>query len=158
MAVATMTSRQKEKNSLYQPVNVPEIPSLENGDHLTREEFERRYDAMPQLKKAELVQGRVYKTTPLKDPDGTYIKYTLNNGVENGVRGINTINFTLFAKDLEELQVLSDNLKNFLRFETTSIGTYEVFYVMFQGKKLIDKPTTEKFYVYLMDFDVYDSY
>jgi hypothetical protein len=33
---------------------------LENGDHLTRAEFERRYDAMPKLKKAELIEGVVY--------------------------------------------------------------------------------------------------
>lgn len=33
---------------------------LENGDQLTRPEFERRYDAMPGLRKAELVQGVVY--------------------------------------------------------------------------------------------------
>lgn len=36
------------------------IPPLENGDHLTRDEFERRYDAMPELKKAELIDGVVY--------------------------------------------------------------------------------------------------
>jgi Uma2 family endonuclease len=33
---------------------------LEPGDHLTREEFERRYDATPGLKKAELIEGVVY--------------------------------------------------------------------------------------------------
>ena len=32
----------------------PLLP-LESGDRLTREEFERRYEAMPQLKKAELI-------------------------------------------------------------------------------------------------------
>jgi Uma2 family endonuclease len=40
----------------------PRIPPLENGDHLTRDEFERRYDATPGLKKAELIEGRVYIT------------------------------------------------------------------------------------------------
>lgn len=39
---------------------------LENGDHLTREEFERRYQAMPRLKKAELVEGVVYMSSPLR--------------------------------------------------------------------------------------------
>ena len=29
------------------------IPRLENGDKLTRREFERRYNAMPNLKKAD---------------------------------------------------------------------------------------------------------
>jgi Uma2 family endonuclease len=36
------------------------IPPLENGDRLTRAEFMRRYDAMPNLKKAELIEGVVY--------------------------------------------------------------------------------------------------
>ena len=35
-------------------------PPLEQGDRLTRDEFERRYDAMPNLKKAELIEGVVY--------------------------------------------------------------------------------------------------
>ncbi len=39
---------------------VERIPELENGDHLTRDEFECRYDAMPDLKKAELIEGVVY--------------------------------------------------------------------------------------------------
>ena len=37
-----------------------EILPLENGDRLTRSEFERRYAAMPYLKKAELIEGVVY--------------------------------------------------------------------------------------------------
>ncbi len=40
-------------------------PRLENGDHLTREEFERRYDAMPGLKQAELIEGVVYRPSPV---------------------------------------------------------------------------------------------
>ncbi len=36
------------------------IPPLENGDRLTRQEFERRYRAMPRVKKAELIEGVVY--------------------------------------------------------------------------------------------------
>lgn len=42
------------------------IPPLENGDELTRTEFERRYDAMPQVKKAELIEGIVYMASPLR--------------------------------------------------------------------------------------------
>jgi hypothetical protein len=41
-------------------------PPLETGDHLTREEFERRYDAMPHLKKAELIEGVVYVPSPVR--------------------------------------------------------------------------------------------
>lgn len=42
------------------------IPWLESGDHLTRAEFERRYDAMPDLKKAELIDGVVYVASPVR--------------------------------------------------------------------------------------------
>ncbi|MFI5459928.1 MAG: Uma2 family endonuclease [Isosphaerales bacterium] len=36
------------------------IPPLENGDRLSRPEFERRYDATPNVKNAELIKGVVY--------------------------------------------------------------------------------------------------
>ncbi|GAX44623.1 hypothetical protein NIES4075_56420 [Tolypothrix sp. NIES-4075] len=42
------------------------IPPLESGDRLTRHEFERRYTAMPHLKKAELIEGVVYVSSPLR--------------------------------------------------------------------------------------------
>src|SRR5262249_44418300 len=41
------------------------IPPLENGDRLTRAEFERRYGAMPGLKKAELIEGEVHMPSPV---------------------------------------------------------------------------------------------
>jgi len=44
----------------------PAIPRLENGDMLTRDEFERRYDAMPELRKAELIEGVVYMPSPVR--------------------------------------------------------------------------------------------
>lgn len=44
----------------------PRIPELCSGDRLTRDEFERRYDAMPHLKKAELVEGVVYVGSPVR--------------------------------------------------------------------------------------------
>ena len=42
------------------------ILPLENGDRLSRFEFERRYEAMPHLKKAELIEGAVYMASPLR--------------------------------------------------------------------------------------------
>src|SRR6266404_2993705 len=36
-------------------------PLLEAGDRLSRDEFERRYQRMPHLKKAELDEGIVYQ-------------------------------------------------------------------------------------------------
>ncbi|NJN59086.1 MAG: Uma2 family endonuclease [Leptolyngbyaceae cyanobacterium SL_5_9] len=44
----------------------PAILPLENGDRLTRQEFERRYEAMPHLKKAELIEGVVYVPAALR--------------------------------------------------------------------------------------------
>ena len=41
-----------------------EIPPLIAGDRLTREEFHLRYQAMPHVKKAELIEGRVYMPSP----------------------------------------------------------------------------------------------
>lgn len=46
--------------------NVLQLPPLENGDRLSRAEFERRYQAMPNVKKAELIEGIVYMASPLR--------------------------------------------------------------------------------------------
>jgi Uma2 family endonuclease len=48
-------------------VKVPKpIPPLENGDRLKRDEFERRYNAMPPQVKAELIDGIVYMASPVR--------------------------------------------------------------------------------------------
>jgi Uma2 family endonuclease len=41
------------------------IPPLRHGDRLTRDEFERRYNAMPHINKAELLEGMVYMPPPV---------------------------------------------------------------------------------------------
>jgi Uma2 family endonuclease len=41
-------------------------PLLEVGDRLSRDEFERRYERMPQIKKAELIEGTVYIPAPVR--------------------------------------------------------------------------------------------
>ena len=41
-------------------------PPLKHGERLTRDEFERRYEAMPHLKKAELIGGIVYMGSPVR--------------------------------------------------------------------------------------------
>jgi Uma2 family endonuclease len=50
----------------FPPRPPAEAPLLENGDRLSREEFERRYEAMPRLKKAELLKGIVYMPSPVR--------------------------------------------------------------------------------------------
>jgi len=41
------------------------VPPLQNGDRLTRPEFERRFAATPNLKFAELIEGVVYMPPPI---------------------------------------------------------------------------------------------
>lgn len=58
MAVLIPRAKPTEPSEPVQP--------LENGDRLTRAEFERRYEAMPDLKKAELIEGEVYVASPVR--------------------------------------------------------------------------------------------
>ncbi|MEI7684068.1 MAG: Uma2 family endonuclease [Planctomycetota bacterium] len=54
--------------SPLQPIQPPHgaLPPLQNGDRLSRAEFERRYEGMPGVKKAELIDGVVYMPSPVK--------------------------------------------------------------------------------------------
>src|SRR4051812_13280510 len=55
----TTTRQDQPETPLLQPL------PLENGDHLTRAEFERRYEAMPNVK-AELIEGVVFMASPVR--------------------------------------------------------------------------------------------
>ncbi|NEO96430.1 MAG: Uma2 family endonuclease [Moorea sp. SIO3G5] len=50
--------------TILKPKNT--IPPLESGDQLTQVEFEQRYAQMPDVKKAELIEGIVYMASPLR--------------------------------------------------------------------------------------------
>ena len=56
MSAITETPRRSIKKTL----------PLETGDRLGRSEFERRYAAMPNMKKAELIEGVVYMGSPVR--------------------------------------------------------------------------------------------
>lgn len=62
-AVVDNVQAQKIPDAQTLPLSQP--PPLQNGDRLTRYEFERRYQAMPQLNKAELIEGMVYMPSPV---------------------------------------------------------------------------------------------
>jgi len=51
------------------PKDTRRIPPLENGDQLSRAEFERRWGAMPDLEKAELIEGTVFMPPPALSHD-----------------------------------------------------------------------------------------
>jgi Uma2 family endonuclease len=48
------------------PIPTVVIPPLRDGDRLSRKEFERRYEAMPEVKKAELIEGIVYMPSAVR--------------------------------------------------------------------------------------------
>ena len=55
----------------------PRPPALENGDRLTRCEFERRYAARPDLEKAELIEGVVHVPSPVRTASHAEPHYSL---------------------------------------------------------------------------------
>ena len=44
------------------------VQPLRAGEQLSQEEFLRRWEALPSLKRAELIQGRVYLPSPVSNP------------------------------------------------------------------------------------------
>jgi Uma2 family endonuclease len=58
-------NRQKQSDRAQSTVQV-ELPPLNSGDRLSRAEFERRYQAHPEIKKAELIEGVVYVPSPVR--------------------------------------------------------------------------------------------
>ena len=49
-----------------EPLRMAPPPPLESGDRLGRDEFERRFEAMPEVKKAELIDGVVFMGSPVR--------------------------------------------------------------------------------------------
>src|SRR5262249_33969808 len=63
------------ENDLPQPNGVP---PLQSGDHLSRAEFERRYHAHPEIKKAELIEGVVYVPSPVRHTQHGHPHFNVN--------------------------------------------------------------------------------
>lgn len=63
----------------------PAQTTLIAGDRLSRAEFERRYEATPQIKKAELIEGVVYMPSPILidhgEAQGTIIGWLVTYGM-----------------------------------------------------------------------------
>jgi Uma2 family endonuclease len=62
LTINSMVSSPSKRSTIPRPA----IPPLENGDRLSYYEFERRYSAMPEVKKAELIEGIVHMASPLR--------------------------------------------------------------------------------------------
>src|SRR5690242_16028547 len=72
-----MVTKEKTARVMQKSAMVVGPPPLESGDRLTRYEFERRYNAMPHVKKAELVEGVVYMPLPVRASHGSAQGYIL---------------------------------------------------------------------------------
>jgi len=68
------------------PNSLSTVPLLQPGDRLNRAEFERRYNAMPDCKKAELIEGVVYVPSPARlchgQPHGSLMAWIVNYAIE----------------------------------------------------------------------------
>ena len=64
MTVQAISQAQPSARSA--PAQLLKPPPLNPGDTLSRAEFERRYQAHPEIKKAELVEGVVYMPSPIR--------------------------------------------------------------------------------------------
>lgn len=62
---ATIITPIRQSTPIVEEGWAPAKLTLEAGDRLSRAEFERRYEAMPELKKAELIEGVVYMPSPI---------------------------------------------------------------------------------------------
>jgi len=101
------------------PIGEERIPPLRAGDHLSVAEFERRYWAMPEETKAELIEGVVYMASPVNDDNhgaphvdlaGIFANYRYktpgvragDNSTLKGLRGINQPQPDLLLRILPE--------------------------------------------------------
>lgn len=60
-----MATKVRSKQILRKRAMIVDPPLL-SGDRLTRREFERRYSALPEIKKAELVEGAIHVAAPVR--------------------------------------------------------------------------------------------
>ena len=72
--------RRQTSPAVRQEMTPVELLPFEAGDRLTRCEFERRYEARPNIKKAELIEGVVYMPSPVRatnhgEPHGNVITW-----------------------------------------------------------------------------------
>ena len=77
------------------------LPPLENGDLLTQGEFLRRYEDMPGLKKAELIEGVVHMPSPVSfhhaRPDGILQSWLGTYAAKHGLEMLPNVTLLLDA-------------------------------------------------------------
>ena len=66
----TIVHRSNDRTGEKPLARIDAVPPLRNGDHLTVPEFERRYWAMPEANKTELIEGIVIMPSPVSPIHG----------------------------------------------------------------------------------------
>lgn len=100
-------------------------PPLQPGDYLTRAEFERRYHAHPEIKKAELIEAIVYMPSPIRadqhgDPHFDLITWLgMYRVATSGIRGSDNATLRLDLKNEPQPDVM-------LRLESALGGTSRI--------------------------------
>ncbi len=61
-----MTIQTTQQDISSKKLSLTGTPPLNTGDRLSRVEFEHRYQAHPEIKKAELIEGVVYMPSPVR--------------------------------------------------------------------------------------------
>ena len=68
--MSTSTVHKNRNGAAAKPAPDARAPLLLNGDHLSVPEFERRYEAMHEDGRAELIEGIVFMAPPISDDHG----------------------------------------------------------------------------------------
>jgi Uma2 family endonuclease len=91
------------QSSAAEALTTEHVPELCAGDRLARAEFERRYAAMPHVKKAELIEGVVYMPSPVSEEHGVpHFKIIAWLGLyESATPGVEGADNTTVRLDLE---------------------------------------------------------
>ena len=119
MTIAQIHSPTKNKIRPFHEFIAP----LESGERLTRAEFERRYEADPDTKKAELIEGVVYMASPLSaihgKPHASMIGWLVAYCV--ATPGIETLDNTTVVLDADN-EVQPDVLLRFVKYGRTHLN------------------------------------
>jgi len=103
----------------------------------------------------DIVWTRIFKRIPTDSQSGSYIYFNRKKRTDDEVSAKWRIQFTLLSKDLQELEVLSKEIRNLFFGKTTKINDFWIISSRFLGQNDYGQPTNEKFYINTVDIEVF---
>ena len=103
----------------------------------------------------DIVWTRIFKRIPTDLQSGSYIYFNRKKRTDDEVSAKWRIQFTLLSKDLQELEVLSKEIRNLFFGKTTKINDFWIISSRFLGQNDYGQPTNEKFYINTVDIEVF---